>query len=820
MAPSYHSGARGGEEEQAGHGGGDEVAAGGLGLGEEGGAQGGVAGGGAELDEQAGAGVGLGVAGEAVAQGLQGVAGAAEAGELAGAQEVEEGEVGGLGEGGVEDRELLGGRERAVLDGVHGEEDVVAEGAAGEASGEPAVGAAVEPPGGEALDVGVGDRGLGVAAEVEEGEGGLVARLGVVGVGRGGAFELGEGLGVLAGGAEGRAALGVHDGGAQGDAVAFEDELHATGGGGQLVELEAAAVDDGDDAAGGLAVGEAGGVGVVAAGVGGLALDVEGGGDAAGVGGGVGVVAEPAVDFEQVGEVGEHAVHLAEGLAAAEGVLHEGDGVGGAAAVEAAGAELTEGDGEELVGAVALEAADGGEGVGEEGAGLVVLEVVHEGAGLGEGVLPAHEEVLGGLADEALEQGDVAEALGEALGDGDEAAAVVLDGGRVGADGGREGLPAGEGGEDGIAVGAAEGLEVVAGGGGLEQADAQLVGGERRGGGALAEQTIEEAHRRTMVPVKAGGRHGRSWYERGVSRELDLHDHMHKIAAAGDDLAALFEAGTAGALALSFRATDAMIGLTPVDEELVREASEQVLAALQRCGEAGEARAWGMMAEAVVHEDPDRALAWWERGARAGDAAARLALVRGLWARRDTAALAEIRGLLVAAVEAGESCGAEERYLGWFAFNGIGGPRDAAASYRWQVAGAERGDADAMFELYVLRSTGQGCGLDEEDALQWCRRAAEAGSARAMSNLGGFHATGRGVPLDLELAVQWYRRAVDAGSGRAAANLGVMAATGEGMAADEAEARRWFMHSEALGYPWWEMVEAAGLDPEAYAPEA
>lgn len=302
-----------------------------------------------------------------------------------------------------------------------------------------------------------------------------------------------------------------------------------------------------------------------------------------------------------------------------------------------------------------------------------------------------------------------------------------------------------------------------------------------------------------------------------MSRELDLHNHMHNIEAAGDDLAALYTAGAAGAVALAFRATDEMIGLPPVDEELLRRASAMILAALQRSAEAGEPRAWAMMAEAVAGEDPDRALEWWEKGAVAGDDAARLALVRGLWSRQDRAALARVRGLLVAAALAGRSCGAEERYLGWFAIHGIGCEVDEAESVRWELAGAAKGDADAMFEMYVLRSTGKGCELDEEDALRWCQRAAEAGSARAMSNLGGFYATGHGVPQDLELAIDWYRRAADAGSGRAAANLGVMAAVGEGMPADDEAARGWFQRAEALGYPWWDMVDAAGLDPEAYA---
>ena len=44
-----------------------------------------------------------------------------------------------------------------------------------------------------------------------------------------------------------------------------------------------------------------------------------------------------------------------------------------------------------------------------------------------------------------------------------------------------------------------------------------------------------------------------------------------------------------------------------------------------------------------------------------------------------------------------------------------------------------------------------------------------------------------------------------------------MAATGDGLAADDDAAKQWFARAEALGYPWWEMVDLAGLDPEAYA---
>lgn len=304
-----------------------------------------------------------------------------------------------------------------------------------------------------------------------------------------------------------------------------------------------------------------------------------------------------------------------------------------------------------------------------------------------------------------------------------------------------------------------------------------------------------------------------------MDRELDLRRQLDDIKAAGDDREQSFAAASAAAVALAFRATDASIGLVPVDERLIATATREVIAALQRCAAAGEPRAWGLMAEATAHLDADQALAWWEAGAAAGDPFATLQLVSNLWSRRDREALARARPHLLRSVEAGHSSGAEEKFLGWLSFHGIGCAKDLSASRQWQLQGAAKGDADAMFELYALTVNGQGCEPDEAEAIAWCQRAAEAGSARAMANLGGFHATGRGLPLDEALAVSWYTRAAEAGNGRAAANLGVMAAVGQGMPADRDVAARWFALAEALGYAWWEMAETAGLDPDAFVDE-
>src|SRR5262249_51924932 len=93
---------------------------------------------------------------------------------------------------------------------------------------------------------------------------------------------------------------------------------------------------------------------------------------------------------------------------------------------------------------------------------------------------------------------------------------------------------------------------------------------------------------------------------------------------------------------------------------------------------------------------------------------------------------------------------------------------------------AKQKNPDAMFELYVLYSTGQGVAHDDKEALKWCKKAADMGQHRACYNMGAFYATGRGVPEDSALSEQWYRRAADAGNGQAAATLAAVALTERG----------------------------------------
>jgi TPR repeat protein len=264
-------------------------------------------------------------------------------------------------------------------------------------------------------------------------------------------------------------------------------------------------------------------------------------------------------------------------------------------------------------------------------------------------------------------------------------------------------------------------------------------------------------------------------------RERDLQgkvDDLTLLLERSGDPRALFEAAEATALALEFRATDSMIGISEISSDLVEEAETLVTRARERAAE-------GKVPEACVQ------------------------LAEGIWLARD-----ETRA--ERAVDFVRSVPDEPHatYLwGLFAFNGFGCEKDLKQSLSLHEQAAKNGHADAMFELHAMYARGIGCDADPVVSLEWCEKAAHAGNARAMANLGGFYATGRGgLPLDSKKSVEWYDRAANAGHGKAAATLGIMYALGSGAPSSISEAHRYFAKADDLGFDWRGLAETAGVD--------
>jgi len=255
---------------------------------------------------------------------------------------------------------------------------------------------------------------------------------------------------------------------------------------------------------------------------------------------------------------------------------------------------------------------------------------------------------------------------------------------------------------------------------------------------------------------------------------------------------------------------DCMIGILPID------AIDDVITALRRVAEAGlaegrvglEVLLAALAQQGLTHTtyEADTLAALWSLP----DREAKLLAARAWMYRED-----EEHAQQAIAI-ARQSCdddddGRAHALLGYMTGRGFGTRADPQECFRLHEIAAQRGNADGMFELYVLLSTGQGVAKNEARALQWCERAAAQDHGRALYNMGSFHATGLGVAKDPAGALGFYLRASEAGNGRASATAGVMFWTGDGTKTDRARARQLFSLAADQGYDVEALLNAVGI---------
>ena len=113
---------------------------------------------------------------------------------------------------------------------------------------------------------------------------------------------------------------------------------------------------------------------------------------------------------------------------------------------------------------------------------------------------------------------------------------------------------------------------------------------------------------------------------------------------------------------------------------------------------------------------------------------------------------------------------------------------------------AEKGDAEAQFNLGLLYDRGREVPKDKSEALRWYRLAATQGDTFAQNALGDNYWEGTGVPKDDKEAVRWWRFAADKGFAPAQHSLGkLLAGGGQGVASDKSQAYMWLVLSAAQG---------------------
>jgi len=301
------------------------------------------------------------------------------------------------------------------------------------------------------------------------------------------------------------------------------------------------------------------------------------------------------------------------------------------------------------------------------------------------------------------------------------------------------------------------------------------------------------------------------------AQDLKTKSSALKAALNGADAAKLFHLACAAEVATAFRDTDAMIGLTPVDPDLVEEVSALIDQALQRAAEAGLVDARRHLGDRLIDggrmEEAVTALA---PLAAAGDPGATARAAEIVW-RLDLDDHVVVARSWLAAATPNDADGKVTYLRALYAYHGLGQTADLSESQKLHEAAAAKGYADSMFELYIFHAKGLAGTADAAAAHAWLERAAEAGNNRAMSNQGGAYATGTPlVEQDLAKSAHWYDRAAVAVNGRAAATLGIMYAMGNDLPKDDEKARHYFDLSDEIGFDWRSLAERVGVDPEAY----
>ncbi len=100
---------------------------------------------------------------------------------------------------------------------------------------------------------------------------------------------------------------------------------------------------------------------------------------------------------------------------------------------------------------------------------------------------------------------------------------------------------------------------------------------------------------------------------------------------------------------------------------------------------------------------------------------------------------------------------------------------------KWYRLAAEKGDADAQYQLGEMFFLGRGVRQDDEEAVRWYRMAAEQEHDSAQHAIGTMYQWGRGVPQSYPEAAEWFRRAAMQGHWKAHCLLGDMYALGQGV---------------------------------------
>lgn len=125
---------------------------------------------------------------------------------------------------------------------------------------------------------------------------------------------------------------------------------------------------------------------------------------------------------------------------------------------------------------------------------------------------------------------------------------------------------------------------------------------------------------------------------------------------------------------------------------------------------------------------------------------------------------------------------------------------------------ADRGDADAQFELGVRHITGEGLKKDPQAGASWIEKAAKQKHLRAQHVIGTLYEDGVGVEKNLAKAHEWFRRAAELGFALSQHSLAILYEEGMGVTKDPAKAAEWFKKAADQGFAQSQTAYASKLE--------
>ncbi len=127
--------------------------------------------------------------------------------------------------------------------------------------------------------------------------------------------------------------------------------------------------------------------------------------------------------------------------------------------------------------------------------------------------------------------------------------------------------------------------------------------------------------------------------------------------------------------------------------------------------------------------------------------------------------------------------------------------RDRVASFNWMSAAAARGHVDAITQLGLMLSNGDGCAIDLPKAVACFQDASEKGDPAAKAALGECYLGGKGVAKDEKHAVELLREAAGMGNVRGTNRLGFCYHNGIGVERDAKQAFQLFTEAAKSELP-------------------